>query len=71
MCKDCELIERNVTEDPEAHDDVVKRYGIRTVPTIVIDGRIKVEGIPDFPWVCGDEFYRMLELQYPLLHRLK
>lgn len=25
----------------------------RAVPTTVIDGEIRVEGIPDFPWICG------------------
>jgi len=45
---------------------VVKRYNITAVPSIVIDGRIKVVGVPTFPWFCGDEFYRMLESKYPL-----
>ena len=45
---------------------LVKRYDITAVPSIVIDGKIKVVGIPTFPWFCGDEFYRMLERKYPL-----
>ncbi len=45
----------------------IEKYKIRVVPTIVIDGQIKVEGIPDFPWFCGDEFYNMLREKFPIL----
>jgi hypothetical protein len=38
----------------------------RAVPSIVIDSKIKVVGKPMFPWFCGDEFYNMLEREYPL-----
>lgn len=34
----------------------LKDYNIIAVPSIVIDGKIKVVGIPDFPWFCGEEF---------------
>jgi hypothetical protein len=33
----------------------IKRVDVKAVPTTVIDGEIKVVGIPDFPWICGDE----------------
>lgn len=26
----------------------------------------KIVGIPDFPWICGNDLYRKLELQHPL-----
>ncbi len=65
-CGACILEEPNLARDPEAHRQRAERYGIRVVPTVVIDGRIKVEGLPDFPWVCGDDFYAMLERRYPL-----
>jgi hypothetical protein len=32
-----------------------------TVPNTVIDGSIKVVGIPDFPWICDDELYQKLK----------
>jgi len=70
-CASCEMVERNLAREPQRHAEAVRRYGVRTVPTIVIDGRIKIEGTPDFPWVCSDEFYRRLEEKYPLLHRLE
>jgi hypothetical protein len=43
-----------------------KFYKITAVPTIVVDGRIKVVGVPDFPLFCGDDFYRFLEKNFPL-----
>lgn len=65
-CATCVLVERNLTvPDPETARKV-EEFGIRAAPTIVIDGRIKVEGVPDFPWFCGDEFYAMLEKRFPL-----
>jgi hypothetical protein len=27
---------------------------------------IKVVGIPDFPWICGDDLYKKLKNEYPL-----
>lgn len=65
-CAACVMIERNLSRDSKAHADLVQKYKIRAVPTIVIDGRIKVEGKPDFAWMCGDEFYEWLERNYPL-----
>ncbi len=47
---------------------LVARYGIRVVPTLIIDGKVKVEGRLDEPWVCGDDFYEMLEKRYPLVN---
>jgi hypothetical protein len=44
----------------------MKEYGVKAVPTTIIDGKIKVVGIPDFPWVCGDDLYKKLRKDYPL-----
>lgn len=63
-CKDCKMEVINATGTD--NDEVMKRYDITAVPSIVIDGRIKVVGLPQFPWFCGDEFYKMLETNYPL-----
>ena len=51
--------------DPKTRPETT-RYSISAVPSIVIDGKIKVVGIPAFPWFCGEEFYTMLERKYPL-----
>ncbi len=42
----------------------MKEYGIKAVPTTIIDGNIKVVSIPDFPWVCGNELYMKLKRDY-------
>ena len=42
----------------------MKGYGVKAVPSTVIDGNIKVVGIPDFPWVCGDDLCRRLKDDY-------
>jgi hypothetical protein len=44
----------------------MKDYSIKAVPTTIIDGTIKVVGIPDFPWICGDDLYKKLKNEYPL-----
>jgi hypothetical protein len=44
----------------------MKKYGINEVPITIIDGNIKVVGIPDFPWVCGDKLYMKLKKGLPI-----
>jgi len=65
-CASCVLIERDLTRGHPGDIERARSYGVRAVPTIIIDGRIKVEGEPDFPWLCGDDFYSMLETRFPL-----
>lgn len=63
-CAECQMDIINVEDQKDRR---VAEYGITSVPSIVIDGRIKVVGIPNFPWFCGDEFYKTLEEKYPLV----
>ncbi len=44
-----------------AAEPKIKNYDVRAVPTIIIDEEIKVVGIPDFPWICGDDLYKILK----------
>jgi hypothetical protein len=44
----------------------MKDYGVKAVPTTIIDGKIKIVGIPNFPWICGEDLYRKLKQEYPL-----
>jgi hypothetical protein len=44
----------------------MREYGVKAVPTTIIAGEIKVVGIPDFPWICGDDLYKKLKREYPL-----
>jgi glutaredoxin len=69
LCKNIEII-KNVGCTQVVHDvnkideetkSKMKKYGIKAVPTIVIDGKYKVEGVPDFPMRCGDELFKRLE----------
>lgn len=68
-CASCILTERDLAEGGPEGLRKAETYGVRAVPTIIIDGRIKVEGKPDFLWMCGDEFYAMLEQRFPLRRR--
>ena len=36
----------------------MKEYDVKAVPTTIIDGKIKVVDIPDFPWICGDDLFK-------------
>ena len=60
-CKQVVYDVNNMTEDLKVK---MKNYGVKAVPTTVIDGNIKVVGIPDFPWVCGDDLYKRLKDEY-------
>jgi predicted DsbA family dithiol-disulfide isomerase len=42
----------------------MKNYDVRAVPTTIIDGEIKVVGIPEFPWICGEDLYKKLKAEY-------
>jgi hypothetical protein len=53
----------NMTDDIKGK---MKKYEITSVPTTIIDGNIKVVGIPVFPWICGDDIYSKLKRDYPL-----
>lgn len=44
----------------------MKDYDVKAVPTTVIDGKIKVVGIPDFPWICGEDLYKKLREEYSM-----
>jgi hypothetical protein len=47
-----------------------KYYDIKAVTTTIIDDVMKVLGIPDFLWICADDLYRKLELEYPLKEKI-
>jgi hypothetical protein len=53
----------NMTEEIKIK---MKNYEIKAVPTTIIDGKIKVVGIPDFPWICGDDLFKKLKNGYPI-----
>jgi len=65
-CHSCNQIIYDVNNMTEEIKVKMKAYGVKAVPTTVIDGKIKVEGIPDFPWICGNDLYKKLRKEYPL-----
>lgn len=65
-CQGCKTTMYNVNRMDDELKKSMRNYGINSVPTVIIDGKIKVVGIPDFPWVCGDDLYIMLKQKYPL-----
>jgi hypothetical protein len=50
---------------------LARQYGVRVVPTVIIDGEVKIEGRPDIPFVCSDEMYAYFKERYPLTIRLE
>ena len=53
----------NITDDIELK---LRDYCVKSVPTTIIDGKIKIVGIPDFPWMCSEDLYEKLKKDYPL-----
>jgi hypothetical protein len=70
-CEGCQQIVYDVNSMTDTIKTKMKEYGVRSVPTTVIDGEIKVVGIPDFPWICGDDLYMKLKREYPMKNNEK
>jgi hypothetical protein len=46
-CEDCTITEHNLSKDCQCGClEKSKKYGIKVVPTIVVDGKIVIEGKP-------------------------
>src|SRR5437867_131154 len=65
-CEGCEQVIYDINNMTDDIKRKMKDYGVKSVPTTIIDSKIKVVGIPDFPWICGDELYQKLSKEYPL-----
>jgi glutaredoxin 3 len=65
-CEGCNQVVYDVNHMTEGIKQRMKTYDVKSVPTTIIDGRIKAVGIPDFPWVCSEDFYKKLKNVYPL-----
>ena len=65
-CEGCSQTIYDVNKLTEEIKLKMKEYGVASVPTTIIDGNIRVVGIPDFPWICGDDLYLKLKKEYPL-----
>lgn len=65
-CAKCTMEIVHIDDSDEKAKKELARYDIRAVPTIIIDDKIKIVGLPDFPWFCGEEFYSMLLSKYSI-----
>jgi hypothetical protein len=65
-CAGCHLEVHLFDPNSNSENLLISKYGIITHPTTIIDDEIKVEGIPNFYWLCGDEFYDELREKYAL-----
>lgn len=61
-CVGCQLIVHSMSESM----GLAEQYGVRVVPTVVIDGEVKIEGRADVPFVCSEETYAYFRENYPL-----
>ena len=65
-CEGCYQIVYDINKMTEVVKSKMKKYGVKAVPTTIIDGKIKIVGIPDFPWICGEDLYKKSRSEYPL-----
>jgi Thioredoxin domain len=65
-CAGCQLIVYDLSENSE----LARTFGVRVVPTVIIDGEVKIEGRPDIPFVCSEETYAHFKERYPLTIQL-
>jgi hypothetical protein len=65
-CEGCKQIIYDINNMNEDFKIKMKDYDIKSVPTTIIDSKIKIVGIPDFPWICSEDLYKRLEKDYPL-----
>lgn len=65
-CAGCTMTVYDVNNPNEEIKKKMRNYGVNAVPTTIIDGKIRVVGIPNFPWICGEDLYKKLRKEYPL-----
>ena len=65
-CYGCKMIVYDLNNVNEEIAKKIKEYKINSVPTIIIDGKIKIVGLPSFPWICDNEFYKYLEKNFSI-----
>lgn len=69
LCKNVEIIKNpectqktyDVNHMDEEIKAKIKKYTITAVPTVIIDGKYKIVGIPDFPLNCGEKLFKKLQ----------
>ncbi|MHB8603459.1 MAG: thioredoxin family protein [Nitrosotalea sp.] len=72
LCKNIEIIKNpectQIIHDVNSMDKEteakMEKYRIKSVPTIIVDGKYKVVGVPDFSMRCSDDLFKRLEKDY-------
>lgn len=62
-CAGCQLTFHNLSDESA----MARKYGVRVVPTVVIDGEVKIEGRPDIPLVGSEETYAYFRQRCPFI----
>ena len=65
-CERCNQIIYDVNNMTKEIKVKMRDYDVKAVPTTVIDVNIKVIGIPDFPWIYGEDLYTKLKRDYSI-----
>ena len=65
-CKGCNQIIYDINNITDEIKLKLRDYSVKSVPTTIIDGKIKIVGIPDFPWIRSEDLYEKLKKDYPL-----
>ena len=65
-CEGCNQIIYDVNNMTKEIKVKMRDYDVKAVPTTVIDVNIKVIGIPDFPWIYGEDLYTKLKRDYSI-----
>lgn len=65
-CEGCSQIVYDISNMTDEIKSKMREYSVKAVPTTIIDGKIKVVGIPDFVWICSEDLYFMLKNNYSL-----
>lgn len=42
------------------------QFNIKAAPSIIIDEKIKIEGVPGFGFMCSEPFYQWLEANFSM-----
>lgn len=65
-CEECNQIVYDINNITDELKLKLRDYSVKSVPTTIIDSKIKIVGIPDFPWICSEDLYEKLIKEYPL-----
>jgi hypothetical protein len=63
-CEGCKQIVYDINNMTEDLRIKMKKYGVKAIPTTIIDGNIRIVGVPDFPWICGEDLFQKLKHDY-------